>query len=611
MYIFPFILLLATDFLLTAIPTSGGLTVLLGMIASICRYFALFYGVMLLADVIRHHETSRKAKPPKPKKKGAGLSGVKKLRKKKTPDEAAGTPIEETPPAEPDPAALEEKHKKTVKSNLRFFSVLYLILQLYFVLRFAVYLIFDAGFSTRSVSGEVSFLDIGVTVAAAVLYFSMGMWMRGKEQKPGSETARIFIVSVGIICGATALLLTLNSVLNIPTLAVLLWFLRLFPAAILLLMLIGMAAAVIKKQVLTDFDYLSVVTRRKNGEKLSLADFLEEHTGLSVKSLWSIRYAVSVLPSAILALLAVLFVSTCFFKVEPYQEAVVYRLGKIRGDATVGEGFHVKLPWPIEKTELYDVSLVREFSVGYEDPTSVDNLWTQSHAGEEYKLLLGNGNELVSVNMKISYVIDDLYRYVTAYSAPEDVLSAKAYELVMEHTINTDLSTVLSVDRSSLADDLRGDLNDFCAAAGFGLRVNQVLLESIHPPIDVADVYQGVVSAEIQKNTLITNAEASASEKIAAAEEEANTAIIASKASQTTRVSEVRSEMDVFLAAARAYTEHPDAVTLSKYLDTFETVVTGRKVYVFIGGADPSDVMLNFGGASVIHATEALQYPTK
>ena len=102
-----------------------------------------------------------------------------------------------------------------------------------------------------------------------------------------------------------------------------------------------------------------------------------------------------------------------------------------------------------------------------------------------------------------------------------------------------------------------------------------------------------------------------ASEKIAAAEEEANTAIIASKASQTTRVSEAQAEMDVFLAAARAYTEHPDAVTLSKYLDTFETVVTGRKVYVFIGGADPSDVMLNFGGASVIHATEALRYPTK
>ena len=386
---------------------------------------------------------------------------------------------------------------------------------------------------------------------------------------------------------------------------------RLLPAAIVLLMLAGMAAAVIKRQTLTDFDYLAIVTRRKNGEKISLADFLEEHTGLSVKSLWSIRYAAGVLPAAVLALLAVLFVSTCFYKVEPYQQAVVYRLGKLSGDTVVGAGLHVKLPWPVDKAEIYNVSQVREVSVGYEDPTSVDNLWTQSHAGKEYKLLLGDGNELVSVNMKITFVIDDLYRYVTAYSAPESVLTAKAYELMMQRTISSDLGTVLSVDRSSLADELRGELNAFCASAGFGLHVNQVLLESIHPPIDVADVYQGVVSAAVQKNTLITNAEATAAEKLAAAEQEANTAVIGARASQTARVSEVQAETDAFLAAARAYTAHPDAVTLSKYLDTFETVVTGRKVYVFIGSADPSDVVLNFGGANVVTQSAALQYPTK
>ena len=34
--------------------------------------------------------------------------------------------------------------------------------------------------------------------------------------------------------------------------------------------------------------------------------------------------------AALLALLGVLFVSTCFYKVEPYQQAVVYRLGRIR-----------------------------------------------------------------------------------------------------------------------------------------------------------------------------------------------------------------------------------------------------------------------------------------
>ncbi|MBR5427753.1 MAG: hypothetical protein IK118_05345 [Clostridia bacterium] len=619
MYTFPWTLLLVMSFVFSAARNAGGFYGIAGLFCSIFLYFSCFYGLMLLANATRAQVLARKPKPEKkPRATGRKRRFFKKPAVGSTPPQAVsdsaeaaatGTPDATQTASETETAATQQK--KTRAGDLKFIAVIYIALQIYVILRFAIFLLFDAGFSALSVSDSVGFFQIGITVAAAVLFFSVGMWMRSKESKPGSETGRILILAAGVISAVTALLLTLYAVLNIPTLTALLWFLRLFPGAVMLLMLVGMTAAVIKRQVLTDFDYLAIVSRRRNGEKISLADFLEEHTGLSVKSLWSIRYAAGILPAALLALLGVLFVSTCFYKVEPYQQAVVYRLGRIRGDTVVSEGFHVKLPWPVEKTELYNVSTVREISVGYEDSTSVDNLWTQSHAAKEYKLLLGDGNELVSVNMKISFVIDDLYRYVTAYSSPEDVLSAKAYELVMHRTINTDLGTVLSVDRSSLADGMRDELNEFCQAAGLGLRVNQVLLEGIHPPIDVADVYQGVVSAEIQKNTLITNAEASAAEKLAAAEQEANTAVVGARASQTSRVSEVRAEMDVFLAAARAYTAHPSAVTLSKYLDTFETVVTGRRVYVFIGSADPSDVMFNLGGANVVQQSAALQYPTK
>ena len=142
---------------------------------------------------------------------------------------------------------------------------------------------------------------------------------------------------------------------------------------------------------------------------------------------------------------------------------------------------------------------------------------------------MGNGNELVSVNVKIAYVIDDLCQYVTAYASPEDVLTAKAYEIILSRTVSTDLDTFLSEDRSGLSEEIAKELNDFCAASGIGLRVGSVTLESIHPPIDIADVYQGVVSAGIQKNTLITNARAEEAEKLAAAEQEAAELVLVAK----------------------------------------------------------------------------------
>ncbi len=605
MYFFPWALLFFAGLALRVAPFASGFTAILSQISSVCLYYSFFYGIMLIADKRREKIIEKSSQPPKNRKRAGGAEKLIKkarLRKKDAaePADPAAPQTELSAPPEADPAAREAKRKKALKSSLNILSVFYVAFQLYFVLRFTVYLIFDSGFSVRTASSDVNFLHIGITVALAVLFFSVGMWMKNREKKRGSETARIFIMSVGVQSAVTAFLLTLNVVLGFSTLPALLWFMRLFPAVMLVLMCVGMAAAMIKRELLTDFDYLAVVSMfKKGGTKQSLADFLEQHTGLSVKSLWSIRYAASILPAAVLALAGVLFLSTCLYKVEPYQQAVVYRFGAIRGDAVVGEGIHFKLPWPIEKTELYNVSRVRELSIGYEDPNSADNLWTQSHAGEEYKLLLGNGNELVSVNIKMEYVIDDLYRYVTSYTSPEDILSARAYELVMEKTITSDLNTILSVDRSGLSEELLKHLNEFCREIGFGLHVNEVLIESIHPPIDVADVYQGVVSAQIQKNTLITNAEASAAEKIAAAEQEANTAIVASKSSQTSRVSEAQAELDVFLSAARAYRSHPDALTLAKYLDTFETVVSGRKIYVFIGKPDLSNYMMNFSGATL------------
>ena len=62
----------------------------------------------------------------------------------------------------------------------------------------------------------------------------------------------------------------------------------------------------------------------------------------------------------------------------------------------------------------------------------------------------------------------------------------------------------------------------------------------------------------------------------------------------------MRYEIDGFLAAAEAYRKHPGAVTLAKYLDTFETVVSGNKVYVFIGNHDLSDYMVNFSDNSTV-----------
>ena len=172
--------------------------------------------------------------------------------------------------------------------------------------------------------------------------------------------------------------------------------------------------------------------------------WLEQHTGISMRSLWSLKFIKMILPSCAMAVLLLVWLSTCVVQVETYQQGALYRFGSLAREDILEPGLHFKLPVPFEEVKIYNVTQPQGMIVGYEgDVNNKNNLWTRPHEGEEQALLLGNGNELVAINLKITYRISDLYTYLTRYSSPEDVLNAKGYEVVMGETIHTDINTCL------------------------------------------------------------------------------------------------------------------------------------------------------------------------
>jgi regulator of protease activity HflC (stomatin/prohibitin superfamily) len=226
-------------------------------------------------------------------------------------------------------------------------------------------------------------------------------------------------------------------------------------------------------------------------------DYLEENTGMTMRSLWSIKFIKALVPAAIICCALIFWGATGIVMVEANQQGAVYRLGHLR-EETLDAGLHFTLPWPFDKVEIYDTETVNKITVGYDSVTTADNLWTEGHNSEEYKLLLGSGNEVVAINLRIEYKIADLRQYLASSASPASILSAKAYELITERTINTDLNTILSTDRQAFSASFHEELTAEMAACGTGLSVVGVVLESIHPPVDVADIYQQMISAEIQ-----------------------------------------------------------------------------------------------------------------
>lgn len=437
---------------------------------------------------------------------------------------------------------------------------------------------------------------LGIVAAAAFFFKSRA----SSGEYRASTTYKGLYAACGTVYAAYAAVIAVSAVLKLNIYPYLAWVYRISLGYIALLLAFGLIVSIIKHDTAGEMNYPVFIPfiNKTDGEKIS--DTLEKYTGLSLKSLWSIKLTGAVLPGAVLFLAVLLFVSTCVYKVEPYEEAVVYRFGTL-SEMSVTQGLHFKLPYPIDKVEFYEVHRSKSVTVGYEATGADDNLWNGTHASEEYTLLTGNGNELVSANLKLNYHISNLTDYIKTSSEPERILTAFAYEAVLSHTAFTDLDTLMSVDRTGLSAELKKEINEQLSAAAVGVTVDEVILESIHPPVDIADVYQSVVSAAVKKTTLITNAEKEAANSIANAEKTAKTSVKDAEARQTENISTARYDAAVFDAADEAYRQHPESFRLSKYLDTFVTAVKGKKMYVFTPSAESSmnDYILNRAGGNV------------
>lgn len=402
------------------------------------------------------------------------------------------------------------------------------------------------------------------------------------------RNARAFFSIIRIVLLVTALGLTLKllNIYDIQAYAVIALVILFYYVGLMLLL--SLTARVIKKE-LSVAPGIVILLPFFNADikELSVLSFLEENTGITFRSLWSIQYVKRLIPYALVALAATLWISTGIVYVQSHQEAAVYRLGTLQ-EETLAPGLHLTLPYPLEKTEIYDTKTVNKMTIGYKASENIDNVWTEAHGGDEYRLLLGSGNELVSINLRLEYQISDLKQYVSYATSPEKILEAKAYELVTERTISSDLDMMLSTNRETFAQSFRDELVEEIAHTQTGLSIVSVIMESIHPPVEVAEVYQNFIGAEIDAERMMLNAEARAIVTVAEAETVYHQTINTAKTYNYEQVAYATSEIAEFMAAIEASNAYPAEYKYYKYLEAICTAYGQARLVIVGNGVDTS-----------------------
>ena len=326
-----------------------------------------------------------------------------------------------------------------------------------------------------------------------------------------------------------------------------------------------------------------------SGQDMGILSYLEENTGITMRGLWSVKLMGKlIIPSLVFAFL-LFWISTGFIEIGAGQQGALYNFGKLQSEP-LKPGLHLTLPWPFGKTVIYNTDSVSTITIGYRSDTSGDNVWTQTHGSEEYELLLGGGEELVSINLCIEYKIGDLNDYLVNCARPESVLEASAYELVADKTITTDLNTLLSTDRDEFASTFMVDLKEKIKERNTGLEIVSVVLESIHPPLGIADIYQRLVSAEIEAQTRIMYAEAFAAVRVLEAETNYSQTVSVATAERLNKIAAAQAEVSEFMASVAADSSYSDAYRYYKYLSAVKNAYGNANIIIVSTDIDESRI---------------------
>jgi modulator of FtsH protease HflK len=277
----------------------------------------------------------------------------------------------------------------------------------------------------------------------------------------------------------------------------------------------------------------------------TLSEAINYQFGFEITRSWFWRLLTRTFGWLILIGVAVVLLVSCIVIVDSHERALVVRLGRLVGEP-LDPGIHLKLPWPISVTEHYDVTRVRELTVGSHDQPAMDKplLWSNQHSiGPERLMMLAPPRDTVTraatsrpaaddradsgaaapaitlagADVFIQYRIADVLAFARNQADAERRFRELADQEVSRFLLRLDIDELIGPGRTAAALALQTILREAARRERLGLEVIWVGIAGIHPAQQAADAFHETVGAEQEKQTAVLQAMKDATRTLAEA----------------------------------------------------------------------------------------------
>lgn len=309
---------------------------------------------------------------------------------------------------------------------------------------------------------------------------------------------------------------------------------------------------------------------------------------------------------ALLALLAVVALTTSCYTVEPEEVGVVLRFGRYVESAE--PGLHFKLPLGVDRVLKVPVERQLKAEFGFRTTgTSGDRTEYAAGSFDDESLMLTGDLNIAFVEWVVQYRIVDAYQYLFRVRSVDDTFRAMSEAVMQEVVGDRTVNEVITVGRDELAALVEQKLQALADQYETGLHVEQVVLQNVHPPDPVMPSFNEVNQAEQRRSELINTAEARYNEVVPRARGEAQQAIQIAEGYALDRVNRAKGEAARFQSLYAEYRRAPEVMRKRMYLETMATVLprAGKKLVIDGDAAGNLTPLLDLQGGPTAPATAA------
>jgi membrane protease subunit HflK len=280
---------------------------------------------------------------------------------------------------------------------------------------------------------------------------------------------------------------------------------------------------------------------------------------------------------AILAALAVLvaaYLASGIYVVAADERAVIRRFGAVA--AEVGPGMHYRLPWPADRLDVVKTTSVMKVGVGFA-LGSTRNAEGEAPAGME--LMTGDTN-IVNVALVLHYVIANPADFLFRIEDPQAFIEAVAEGVLTETVVAMPIDGVLTRGRVAVQERVKARTQELLDRRHSGVRIVSANIMTMTLDRSVVQAFQDVADAMADRERMVNEARAYASNLIPKARGEARTKLAEAESYRQQRIADAVGEASRFLALQKEYGKAPDVTRTRLYLEAMQKILPRLQLYV-------------------------------